>query len=563
MNPLASADLVLVNGKVATVDKKFSFKDAIAVKNGWIIDVGSNQEIRSYITQKTRVIDLKSKVVLPAANDSHMHAVQTGLKLSSNFVDVGGPDIRCIKDIQNKIAEAIKKCPEGSWIYGAGWMAMSIKECVEEGRSLRKEDIDPVSPNNPVMLNDFGLHTLLVNSKALEIAGIDKNYRKLKPEEGSIERDPITGELTGCFNEWGAQTLITKHGPLLSEREIEECIIRVQHALNEQGITSHTDVLGIGGDNLFLGTWSSKAIEVYEKMFEEGKLTARVSCNIFPAIDGIQSYNNIIEGLEKTKLPAFKDKNWVKAECIKLFCDQGRWLRKKQEDIYDNHGRSVFPGRTDEEQIAEIHKTVTELHKRGWQIGTHAIGGMAIDTMIDAYARAQQEYPGEPPRHFIIHGDDMTLENANNMAKFKIICAPQPIAGNVVAGYMSQVTTVGEELFNWQEYMDRGVVVSGGSDAGCFSFNWREGVQFAITRKTMFGETIRPDLAMDIKDAVRMYTINSAIQEHMEGIRGSIEIGKVADFQVLKEDIFLAPKDEIGRVPVVTTICNGEIVYEE
>jgi predicted amidohydrolase YtcJ len=558
---LVTADLIILNGKVATVDKDFTFQEGIAVKNGWIIDVGTNGEMQKYIEAKTQVIDLNGKVILPAANDAHMHAVHTGFKLGPNCIDVGSPDIRSVKDIQEKIAEAIKKAPPGAWIYGMGWMGMTIKECAEEGRGLRKEDLDPVSPDNPVMLSDFGMHTLVVNSKALEIAGIDRSFRQLRPEEGIIERDPETGELTGCFGEWGAQTLITRHGPLLSDKEIEDCIIRAQKALNKYGITSHTDIVGIGGDNLILGSWGSRAINIYEKMHREGKLTARVSCNVFAAIDGIQSYDSIIEGLEKTELPEFKDRNWVKAETVKIFCDQGYWRREERLG-FNNRSRSVFPGETDEEQAEEITKTILEVHRRGWQIGVHTIGGRSIDTVVKAYVKAQQEYPGKSPRHIIIHGDDMTMDNVTQMAKFNIICSPQPIAGRIVAGFMSQNVTVGEELFNWQEYINRGVVVAGGSDSTCFSLNWLEGVQFALTRTTIFGQAIRPDLAMKLEDAIRMYTINGAVQEHMEDIRGSIEVGKVADFQVLGEDIFTVPKEEIGKIPVIMTICDGKIVYE-
>lgn len=248
------ADLVILNGKVATVDKDFSFKEAIAVKDGWIIDVGTNEEIKKYISDETKVIDLEGKVILPGANDSHMHAAHTGLKLKAYCIDVGSPDITSLKDIQDKVADAIEKAPEGSWIYGMGWNGMLIKELAEENRSLRKEDLDPVSPNNPVILSDFGLHTLVANSKALEIAGIDKDFRELGPEEGIIERDPETGEPTGVLMEWGAQTLVTKHCPVLSDEEIEESIIAIQKALNEKGITSHTDIVGLGGEYLILGS---------------------------------------------------------------------------------------------------------------------------------------------------------------------------------------------------------------------------------------------------------------------------------------------------------------------
>lgn len=558
---MISADLVILNGKVATVDCSFSMKEAISVKDGWIIDVGSDEEIRGYIGPDTKIIDLEGKVILPAANDAHMHAVHTGLKLRPGFIDAGY-GVKSIKDIQDKIAKAVDEAKPGEWVYGIGFMDFMLKECIEEGRLLNRYDLDTVSKEHPVMLNDFGLHTLVVNSKALEIAGIHKDFRELTPEEGYIGRDSETGEPNGRFGEWAAQNLITKHCPVLSEKEMEECIIRVQRALNEQGITSHTDIVGLGGDKLFLGTWGERAIHLYEKMAREGRLTARVSCNIFSALNGVQSYDAVTKGIQQMNLPEFKNRNWVKADCIKIFGDGSTWLRKTSGNE-NNHGRSVFPGTTDEKQAEEIEKTIIELHRLGWQIGIHGIGGMTIDTAVNAFVKAQKMYPKKSLRHFVIHGDDMTLENAEQMAKYHIGCSPQPIAANIVAGLNVPVVTVKDELFNWQAYMDKGVMVAAGSDSSCFSLNWREGIQFAVTRTTIMGQEVRPELIMKLEDAIRMYTIEGAKQEHMEEVRGSIEVNKVADFQVLGENIFKVPLNEIGKIPVVMTICDGKIVYEK
>lgn len=554
------ADLVLQNGKVATVDDRFRFFQAVAVRDGWIIDVGSDEEIAARIGPDTRVIDLRGRVLLPAANDAHMHATLAGMKLAPGFVDVGTPDIKTVKDLQAKVAVAVEAAGPGGWVYGSGFLEFLLEECQREGRGLTRWDLDPVSPDNPVILNDFGLHTMVANSKALELAGIGKGHRPLRPEEGILELDE-NGEPNGRLFEWSAHHLVGNHCPVVSEAYIEDCILRVQRALNEQGATSHTDILGKGLDRIFLGVGREAAIHVYERMRREGKLTARVSIAVNPCLEGVESYDATLSGLEQTQLPEFGDKNWVKADAIKLFGDQGAWLRPRK-DRPDGAGRSVFPGATDEEQAEEITRTIVELHRRGWQVCIHAIGGKTIDVAVDAFAKAQELYPRQAPRHFLIHGDDMTVENSVRMGKYKIGCSPQPIAGNIVAGMNAPRMTAGEELFHWQAYLDNGAIVAGGSDASCFSFNWREGVQFAVTRTTAMGQAIRPDLGMKLEDAIRMYTIEGAKQEHMEQVRGSIEVGKVADFQVLGGDIFECPPGEIAQIPVVMTICAGKIVFQ-
>ena len=558
---MVKADLVLISGKIATVDKNFSFCEAVAVKDGWIIDVGSDDEISGRIDPFTKVIDLEGKVVLPAANDAHLHATFTGFRLNPAFLDVGmGSGIKSVKDLQNALAESVRKAKPGQWIFGGGFMEFMLEECAAESRGLNRRDLDPVSPDNPVILNDFGLHTMLVNSKALELAGIDKDYRELPPEEGVIERG-ADGEPNGRLREWAAHDLISRFCPVVSEQEIEKSILKVQRLLNEQGATSHTDVVGSGLENIFMGISRERVIDVYERMFEEGKLTARVSLNINPCIGGVESYSSIMAALDNMVLPEFKDKNWVKADAVKLFGDQGAWLRPRG-DRPDGSGRSIFPGQTDEEQAEEITRIIVELHRRGWQVCIHAIGGKTIDVAVDAFAKAQEMYPREAPRHFVIHADDMTAENSVKMCKYRIGSSPQPIAASIVASMNAPVMTAGDELFDWQTYMDNGVVVAGGSDSPCFSSNWREGAQFAVTRVTAMGVPVRPELAMKLEDAIRMYTIEGAKQEHLENIRGSIEINKVADFQVLGRDIFECPKNEIGQIPVVMTICAGKVVYE-
>lgn len=560
---MVKADLVFKNGKIATVDRDFSFKEAVAIKDGWIIAVGSDCDMAEFIGDGTEVIDLENKLMLPGAHDTHMHGVHTGLALSDDFIDVSYPKVKNLDDLRAILQQAASERQSGEWIMGMGWNNMLIEECAPSGRAPNKWDIDSVTPDNPVMLNDFGAHRLVVNSKALEICGIDENTPDLKPEEGFIERDPQTNEPTGYFNEWGAQLLISKHAPTLNKEQIKKCIRLMQQELNKNGITSHNDILGKGGDYLIAGSWGNKAIEAYEEMAHEGELTARVDINVLACVDGLQSYDSITAGLKDIELPEFADKNWVKADAIKVFGDGAAWLRENIPGT-QMHGRSTFPGETDEEQRVELVKTLIEIHRQGWKVGIHAIGGKTIDASIEAFVTAQQMYPRQAPRHFLIHGDDMTRENAVLAGQYDIGLSVQSIAGYNILDFMGGMFEPerAKELFSLQEYTDLGVVCSNGSDSSIFPVNWRQGVQFAVTRKTINGNVYASERKSSLEQAIRMYTINGAYQQGLEHIKGSIEVNKLADLQVLEEDIFEIDPEKIGEIPVKMTICAGKIVYQ-
>ena len=439
-------------------------------------------------------------------------------------------------------------------------MDANIKELAAEGRPLTRRELDAVAPNVPVVLTDFSLHTLVANSKALEVAGFDRNYPEIPHSIGTIERD-ADGELTGRFIEWGAQNLLLEKCPILSDKELEDCILRAQAALNREGITSHADILGEGGEYLFRGTWGTRVIELYEKLAEEGRLTARVSVDVFSAILGQASYDAIIRGTDRVRLPEFKDRNWVKADAIKFFVDLGGPTWQRPGIRPEGSFASSWDG-TEEEQIREITRTIIELHRKGWQICVHSCGGGSMDCCIEALAQANQTYPGKDLRHFLIHVDDQTENTARKMAKNGILAAIQPTAANIVFGWNTPVLTDKEMICNYQRYADLGEIQCGSSDSTCFSMNWRQGMQFCVTRTTLDGYCARPDLGMKREEAIRMYTINGAYQEHMEHIRGSVEVNKVADFQILDKDVMTCPAEEIGSANVVMTICSGKIVYE-
>lgn len=561
---MAYADLLILNGKVLTVDKDFSVKEAIAVKNGLIIDVGDTDDIKRLIGPQTKVIDLEGKTILPGAHDAHAHISLTGAILNPSFFNLFPPNIKSLKELKEKLAERVKKVPKGTWIYGLGWNCATMEEFKgDEMALLSRYDLDEVSPDHPVYLIHYTCNQIVANSKAIEISGLDKDC----PDMEGFKRDPKTGKLTGLITGFPEGALVAKNAPPPAIEHVKDCIRYCQQEMNKQGFTSHTDGgLGVGADHLMSGLWGSVAVDAYREMSKNKELTCRVSIGHFPYIDSVHSYENMIKGFESVDLSKYEgdDPNWIcywqKIRGDGFPMDFSIWMNKDQS--VGHHGASHFPGKTDEEQYSDFLETIRYLHKKGWQIGVHAIGDRMITKCIEAFITVMEEFPRNDPRHYIIHGECITPEQAKTCAKYNIGLSMQPTNDTFCISVIDEFYTWdGDVIAPSKMLIDSGVNVAGGSDAPVSMPNWRESVQAAVTRKCVNGKIYNPENAISVEDGIRMFTINGAIQEHAEKSRGSIEIGKAADFQVLGQDILTVNKEEIGQIPVVMTIIDGKIVY--
>lgn len=564
---MEKADSVFINGKVVTADKDFSFKKAIAVKDGWIIDVGENSDIKPYIGSGTRIMDLKGKVILPGAHDAHSHGVVFGA--NHLCCDCSFPKVKTIGDLQAMLAEKARELPPGKWIRGNGINSDNIEECRNHpGRGLSRRDLDAVTPDHPVILVLWSGHGVLVNTRALEICGIQPTTKD--PESGVIERDEH-GVPTGVFLESSAINLISQHVPLWTDEELRSFILEYQRILNEQGYTSYTEsTLGPGGNERDSGASGERNIHIYKQLYDEGLLTARVSIGVYTGCQGIQSYESMLHDLDTMKLPKDMDPNWLKISMLKIFCDgvhlgHTAWM---MEDYYDQpgyHGRSMFPGDTDEEQEEELHKMIMLAHQRGYQVAVHAIGDRSVKAVIDGYIKAKQAYPSRNLRHYVIHADSFaTNEMAQKAARYKIPFSVQPgLADYLFEPSLDCVGPRASRMFGLREFLQYGVVLAGGSDSLNGEYcNWRKALQSAVTRRSAItGRVHSPELAISVEEGIRLFTCNGAYQENCEQVRGSIEIGKVADFQVLDQDIFQVDPEEISSVGVEMTMAGGKVVY--
>ena len=584
-----TADTVFINGKVATVDKDFSFKKAIAVKDGWIIDVGDSGEIRPYIGPDTNVIDLAGKVILPGAHDAHIHAIS--FTFNNTCCYLGPEAVSTVPEIRAKLAEEVKKFVPGDWVQGAGLSPEFV-----EGRNLTTapltcHDIDEVSPDNPVAIMHGSAHGLLANSKAMQLCGITADTPD--PPGGCISRDE-SGRPNGSFYEMSSIAMITGGIPQWSDGAIRGAILDVQKLLNSEGYTSYTDsTLGPANNTRECAAAGERAIAAYAGLQEEKKLTARVSMGFYSGRSGTQSYDMLKNDLDNFDFLEFNDPNWLELKLIKIFADgvqtsHTAWMKNDYVDEPGYRGRSSLgaPGASEEEQVRELHRMIELAHTRGFQVGVHAIGDYAVMAAIDGFIAAIRKHPhvfarsGQRegphngpqgrlpgnPRHYVVHADMLgDNEDFFRAAKYGIGVSAQPaFADFLFEPSIACVGKKGERVCGLREMQSLGVVAAGGSDAIAGELvHWRKAVQSAVTRKSAItGKVYRPDLALTVKDAVKLFTINGAMQESKEHIRGSIEVGKVADFQVLDRDIFEVDPEEIGEINVVMTMVDGKIVFE-
>ena len=562
-----SADLVINNGKVVTVDKEFSIAQAVAVKDGRIIAVGKNEELKELVGKKTKVLDLEGKTVLPGINDAHIHAAAYGGTRPPLALDVGYPTVKSISDIVKMVGEKVKTVQDGEWIQGWGWDEGYLQECLKDpARHPTKRDFDSVSPNNPVCLTDFSGHNIWVNSKAVELAGVTKTTPL--PSGGEIVRDPATGELTGLLREMPAVGLVMRIIPPLTREQKRKAILAAMKELNSLGISSITEAaLGPGGGDFQGGLLGSECISVYNDLYNEGKLSVRVNIMLLLGEYGAISFQDLRQGLSYLGIHTGFGSEWLRIAGLKLFADgipptKTAWMH--EEYVGGGNGKLVLPGETDEERYNELINMIVYAHKHGFQLGIHATGGRAIDACVDGFIKAMEEYPWDA-RHYVIHSDFTTPECAKRMARYNIGACVQSGIKWTISDYMDSLVGEQRSARQWplRTLIDSGVQLSGSSDAPVSYPNWKMGVETAVLRESKAtGKVSGPEQCISREEAIRTYTMGGAWQDHMDSIKGSIEIGKLADFCVLDEDILTVDPHRIKDIRTLMTIAGGKIFHD-
>jgi predicted amidohydrolase YtcJ len=554
-----SPDLIINNGKIITVDEKFSFAEAVAVKDGKIAAVGSKDEIEALRGAKTKTLDLKGNVLLPGINDSHMHLTWTMVSRPPYMLDLSYPGVKNIKDIRERLKAAVAKTKPGEWILGGGWNPGIIEELVADlNRVLNKTDLDDISPNNPVWFYEFSRHTSFVNSKALEAAGLNKNTPD--PVGGMYHRGP-DGDLDGYMLET-ANAAIELAAPKYSVEQMVKAFNDNISYMSEYGVTSCTTASERPQDVKLYS-------RLYRDAFKKGAhFPIRINMMMLwsnYALGG--AYKEIKTALEQVGTATNFGNEWIKIGGIKLFGDgipptKTAWMYNPYSD--GSHASLVVPGNTDEEKLEELERIVNICHDNGYQLAVHATGDHTVDETVKKMAKAMERDPWDA-RHYIIHADFTSEESMKLMGKYNIAIATQAELKYVVTDDI--IARLGEEVaaeeFPLKQFLDHGITVCNSSDTPCATPDWRPGMQTAVVRESMSGVVSGPHQCLSIEDAIRSYTINGAWLEHMEDLKGSVEAGKLADFCIIGKDITAIDPHEIHDTPIHMTIVGGHVVFSD
>jgi predicted amidohydrolase YtcJ len=537
-----SPDLILTNGTVLTADQNNSQAEAVAVWHGRIGAVGSTSDIEALGDGRTQVIDLKGRCVLPGLTDPHVHFADGGASMMHRL-DCRDfySNVRSISQIVEKISEQAASQAPGTWVIAHGSPMQDFR--MPEGRFPNRQELDAASPNNPVSIN-FGAHITIANSKALELAGINKSTDA--PAGGAIEIDE-GGELTGKLVE-RAQYLVRAVTPDYSYDQMKQGILFASERCLSRGITNIHDIVT-----------NHESIRAYQELAQAGELPIRVSLLIRVIEAAIRKESLLNLGIKT----GFGD-DWLRIGGVKMSIDGGitGHVARFYEPYVDD---PCHEGLIRIEQD-ELDETVAAYHKAGHRICIHAIGDVAMDMALRSLDGVLKEDPREDHRHRIEHlGNWLVNDERLDLIKRNNLL-PVPNLPFMHYIWESLLACIGderlEESFNIKTMLDAGLQITSGSDGPAYwPLDSLRDLGTAVCRQTWTGKTVGADQAITVDQAIRMFTINAAYNAFEEKIKGSIEIGKIADFAVLANNPHEVDPAKIKDIPVDMTIVDGKVAF--
>ena len=538
----APADAVLINARIYTVNSKQPWAEALAIRDGSIVAVGSAGQIAPYRGPKTRVIDAEGHLVLPGFEDCHIHFMEGSLGLS--HVDLN--DTESVAEIQKRVKDFAASHPKDAWITGMGWQYPVFGSVALPNKKI----LDDIVPDRPVFLTAYDGHTTWANSKALQMAGITRDTPD--PPNGKIVHDEA-GEPTGALKE-AASHIVYR---LLPEPTRDERLQALRQGIHEANKVGLVRVHSAGGDFEYL--------DLYDQLRRDGQLTLRFYIAYF--LNPPELTRESIDKIEQAAR-TYHDA-WISGGAVKTMVD----------GVIESHTAAMLAPYTDDPtQQGKLfwdpdkHKqAVIDLDRRGMQIFTHAIGDKGIRTALDSYEAARQANHTVDARPRVEHIETIDPQDIPRFGKLGVIASMQPLHS-----YPNQDTlevwarNIGPERAShawvWNSIAKAGGHFAFGSDWPVVTLNPWYGVQTALTRQTREGIPpggFVPSQRISLEDTIRGYTLGAAYAARRDTTEGSLEPGKVADFIVLDQDLFKTPPAEIYKTTVRMTVVGGQVVYQE
>jgi predicted amidohydrolase YtcJ len=551
-NDADDADIVLLNGNVITVDSTDRIAQAVAIKDGRIVAVGSDSAISAMAGAGTERIDLAGATVTPGLMDAHMH-FSGGAWERMYVLDVNATTIA---EVRSRLKARADSAPAGSWVLGRGWDEGKL----EERRLVTAQDIDDVSAGHPVILGHTTGHYLTANTAAMQAAKITRETPD--PPGGTIDRYP-DGTPTGVLKE-AAMGLVAPLVPGETPDQMRAAMRVLARELNAEGMT------GVKDPGILQANW-----DAYKALAAEDSLPLRVFA-LWQGGQSMDAANKLIsERAAMTRPWESTGDDHVIAGGVKLYIDgsggartawlYGDWNMNLTEVDRGNSGYPAFSPDT-------LRAMVKAYHDAGFHVSVHSIGDRAIDWTMDSYAEALNANPQQGRRHGIIHANIPTDRALDMMADFQRrfdSAYPEPSAtfmwwiGDTYAGNFGAARNA--RLNPFKTFETRGIRWAGGSDFPVTPFAARYGLWASVAREPLLGvhgkEAFGNAESVDVRAALRSFTINAAHQMFLEKKVGSIEVGKYADLAVWDRDLYSVSLDQLKEIQCVMTVFNGRVVY--
>ena len=530
-------DRIFLNGRINTLDRNNTTADAVWVSNGFIKTLGREADVRKSAGAGAEIVDLKGAVMFPGFIEAHNHLPMFGYM--NQGLDLSPQKVKKMDDVLGLIKSAVASTPPGEWIRGARYAEYFL----EENRHPTRKDLDPVSPDHPVILYHTSFHAAAMNSKALEAVNITRDTPD--PQGGRIDQDPDTGEPNGVVHD---QVLMDLFNVLffsslgrMSREERVDLLGSTTEIFARHGLVLAADALVM-----------PQTLSMYQETLAAGRLKTRIYTMNLAAAAG-----PLIDAGLRTGFGS----PWLRIGPIKLFHDGGMSNRTAavREPFLTppfNHGLKM----QSREELVEI---VQKHHDLGFQIAIHAQGDEALADVLDAFEHVLGPVSNNPLRHHVEHAGCLFPDLLKRAVAMNVAATVQPVFLSELGDGVFEA--FGPERANammpFKSMLEAGLVLGGSSDSPVAALDPRLGIRDAVLRRTGSGRPIGPDQALTVGQALRMYTRGSAWLTFDEHAAGSIEPGKRADFTIMAADPREVAPEEIPDIPFVMTVVDGDIVY--